>query len=178
LRDKGPSAQPFLDHSSVLDLLRKAAKKLLARPSTLCVTVGNVMNGNSIPPHEPGEFERDVLLIVVRHGYAAADKVREDLDRARKDSTVGTVFRRLEGKGYRARSAGNCTFVDRPSESGQRVAARAAKPIADWFCDSSVETLLVGTVDSKARDRAELQHLADRILVAQKVVPSAPKEAL
>lgn len=40
------------------------------------------------------------------------------------------------------------------------------------------ETLLVGMVDSKVLDRAELQRLANRIAVAQKAAPSAEKEAL
>jgi hypothetical protein len=46
----------------------------------------------------------------------------------------------------------------------------------DWFCEGSVETLLVGLVDSKVLDRAELQRLADRIAAAQKADSSAPKE--
>jgi hypothetical protein len=38
----------------------------------------------------------------------------------------------------------------------------------DWFCEGSVEALLVGMVDSKVLDQAELQRLADRIAVAQR----------
>ena len=49
----------------------------------------------------------------------------------------------------------------------QRVAGRAVKRIVDWFCEGSVEALLVGMVDSKVLDRAELQRLADRIAAAQ-----------
>jgi len=41
----------------------------------------------------------------------------------------------------------------------------------DWFCEGSVEALLVGMVDSKVLDRAELQRLADRIALAQKTAP-------
>ena len=139
------------------------------------------MNGNTIPPHDPaelGELERDVLLIVWRHGYVTADKVREDLDRPLKDSTVRTVLRRLEEKGYLAHSVDDRTFVYRPAESPQRVAGRAVKRIVDWFCEGSVESLLVGLVDSKVLDRAQLQHLAESIAAAQRVVPSAKKEAL
>ena len=139
------------------------------------------MNGNAIPPHDPaklGELERDVLLIVWRHGNVTGDKVREDLDRPLKDSTVRAVLRRLEEKGYLAHGVDDRTFVYRPAESRQRVAGRAVKRIVDWFCEGSVETLLVGMVDSKVLDRAELQRLADRIAAAQKVAPSAKKEAL
>ena len=181
LRDKGPSARPVMDHSAFLDSLTKASKKVLARPAIMCVTVSNIMNCNTVPPHDPaelGELERDVLLIVWRHGHVTADKVREELDRPLKDSTVRTVLRRLEEKGYLAHSFDDRTFVYRPAESRQRVAGRAVKRIVDWFCEGSVETLLVGMVDSKVLDRAELQRVANRISANQKVVPSAKKEAL
>jgi predicted transcriptional regulator len=89
------------------------------------------------------------------------------LGRPLKDSTIRTVLRRLEEKGYLAHSVENRTFVYRPAETRQRVAGRAAKRIVDWFCEGSVEALLVGLVDSKMLDRAELQRLADRIAAAQ-----------
>jgi predicted transcriptional regulator len=139
------------------------------------------MKGNTIPPHDPaelGELEHDVLLIVWRNGNVTADQVREGLDRPLKDSTIRTVLRRLEEKGYVAHSVDDRTFVYRPAESRQHVAGRAAKRIVDWFCEGSVETLLVGLVDSKVLDRAELQRLADRIAAEQKAVPSVKKEAL
>ena len=94
------------------------------------------MNGNTNPLHDPaelGELERDVLLIVWRHGYVTADQVREVLKRPLKDSTVRTVLRRLEEKGYLAHSVDDRTFVYRPAESRQRVAGRAVKRIVDWF---------------------------------------------
>ena len=85
-----------------------------------------------------------------------------------------TVLRRLEEKGYLAHTVEDRTFVYRPAESPQRVAGRAVKRIVDWFCDGSVEALLVGMVDSKMLDRAELKRLAERIAAAQK--SSAKKE--
>ena len=138
------------------------------------------MKGNTTPPHDPaelGELERDVLLIVWRNAYVTADKVREELDRPLKDSTVRTVLRRLEEKGYLAHSVDDRTFIYRPAESRQRVAGRAVKRIVDWFCEGSVEALLVGMVDSKVLDRAELRRLADHIAAAQKTAPSQKKEA-
>jgi predicted transcriptional regulator len=118
-----------------------------------------------------GELERGILSIVWRLGSVTAELVREQLDRPLKDSTVRTVLRRLEEKGYLAHSVENRTFYYRPAESRQRVAGRAVKRIVDWFCDGSVEALLVGMVDSKVLDRAELQRLADRIAIAQKNSP-------
>jgi len=132
------------------------------------------MASNTPPQHDPaelGELERNILLIVWHTGSATADQVREELGRPLKDSTIRTVLRRLEEKGYLAHSVDNRTFLYRPAESRQRVAGRAVKRIVDWFCEGSVEALLVGMVDSKVLDRAELQRLADRIAAAQKNTP-------
>jgi predicted transcriptional regulator len=119
-------------------------------------------------PAELGELERGVLAITWRLGAVTAEQVREELARPLKDSTVRTVLRRLEEKGYLAHSVENRTFLYRPAESRQRVAGRAVKRIVDWFCEGSVEALLVGMVDSKVLDRGELQRLAARIAAAQK----------
>jgi BlaI family transcriptional regulator, penicillinase repressor len=138
------------------------------------------MTGNSSSNHDPaelGELERGILSIVWRLGKATAEQVREELDRPLKDSTVRTVLRRLEEKAYLAHSVDDRTFVYHPAESRQRVAGRAVKRIVDWFCEGSVEALLVGMVDSKVLDRAELQRLADRIAAAQKNAAPAKKEA-
>jgi BlaI family penicillinase repressor len=145
----------------------------------LCVTVGNTMDGNTRTNHDPGELgelERSVLLIVWRSGSISADEVREGLDRPLKDSTVRTVLRRLEEKGYLIHSVDDRAFIYRPAESRQRVAGRAVKRIVDWFCEGSVEALLVGMVDSKVLDRAELQRLAEHIAKTQKNSLRAKKE--
>jgi BlaI family transcriptional regulator, penicillinase repressor len=146
----------------------------------ICVTVSNTMVSNNHSSHDPaelGELERGILSIVWRLGKVTAEQVREDLDRPLKDSTVRTVLRRLEEKGYLAHSVEDRTFIYRPAESRQRVAGRAVKRIVDWFCEGSVEALLVGMVDSKVLDRAELRRLAEHIAAAQKNAPSAKKEA-
>jgi predicted transcriptional regulator len=126
------------------------------------------MASNTHDPAELGELERDLLSIVWRLGTVTAEQAREELNRPLKDSTIRTVLRRLEEKGYLAHSVEDRTFLYRPAESRQRVAGRAAKRIVDWFCEGSVEELLVGMVDSKVLDQAELQRLATRIFEAQK----------
>jgi len=129
------------------------------------------MTSNTRSGHDPaelGELERSILSIVWRKAKINAEQVREELGRPLKDSTIRTVLRRLEEKGYLAHSVEDRTFVYRPAQTRQRVAGRAAKRIVDWFCEGSVEALLVGMVDSKVLDRAELQRLAERIAAAQK----------
>jgi predicted transcriptional regulator len=136
------------------------------------------MTSNTTPEHDPaelGELERSILTIVWRMGTVTAEQVREELARPLKDSTIRTVLRRLEEKGYLAHRVENRTFLYRPAESRQRVAGRAVQRIVDWFCEGSVEALLVGMVDSKVLGRAELQRLAERIAAASKTASS--KEA-
>jgi BlaI family transcriptional regulator, penicillinase repressor len=129
------------------------------------------MDSNVIQSHDPaelGELERAVMVLVWQHGELTAERVREELDRPLKDSTIRTVLRRLEEKGYVTHTVENRTFVYRPAEARQMVAGRAVKRIIDRFCDGSVEALLVGMVDSDVLDRKELQRLAERIAVAKR----------
>lgn len=138
------------------------------------------MASNTAGGHDPaelGELERNILLIVWRLSTVTAEQVREELRRPLKDSTIRTVLRRLEEKGYLTHSVENRTFLYRPAETRQRVAGRAVKRIVDWFCEGSVEALLVGMVDSKVLGRAELQRLADRIAQAQASSPSEDSRA-
>ena len=124
------------------------------------------------PNHDPaelGELERAILGLVWRLGKATAEEVREELDRGLKDSTIRTVLRRLEEKGYLGHTVDSRTFIYRPAESPQKVAARAVQRIVDWFCEGSVEELLVGLLDSKVVSRAELEKLARRVEVAKRV---------
>jgi predicted transcriptional regulator len=140
--------------------------------------MSNVTEGRDLPrtdavehdPSELGELERSVLQLLWQHGMLAAEQVREELylqDRPLKDSTVRTVLRRLEEKGYVTHILDNRTFLYSPAEPAPMVAGRAVKRILEWFCEGSVEQLLVGMVDSSVLDRKELQRLAERIAAAQ-----------
>src|ERR1700752_5073467 len=100
---------------------------LLVRSPLLCVTVCNTMASNTHDPAELGQLEREVLSIIWRCGSVTAERVREELDRPLKDSTVRTVLRRLEEKGYLAHSVEDRAFIYRPVQSRQRGAGRAGK---------------------------------------------------
>ena len=128
------------------------------------------MQSNTTLSHDPaelGELERSILQIVWRMGKLTAEQAREELGRPLKDSTIRTVLRRLEEKGYLAHSVENRTFFYHPAASRQKVAGRAVKRIVDWFCEGSVEALLVGMVDSKVLGQSELDRLATLIAAAQ-----------
>jgi predicted transcriptional regulator len=129
------------------------------------------MNGNTEQSHDPsdlGELERSILTLIWRSSAMTAEQVREELGRPLKDSTIRTVLRRLEEKGYLQHSVEARTFLYQPAESPQRVASRAVQRIVDWFCEGSMESLLVGMVDAEVLDKAELDRLARRIAAAQR----------
>ena len=78
------------------------------------------MASNTPSHHDPaelGELERSILSIVWRIGSVTAEQVREELERPLKDSTIRTVLRRLEEKGYLAHSVENRTFSLPPRAS-------------------------------------------------------------
>jgi len=135
--------------------------------------VGQADCEDHMPPHDPaelGELERSILQLMWQHGQMSAEGVREELDRQSrqlKDSTIRTVLRRLEEKGYVKHTVDNRTFLYSPAQAAPMVAGRAVKRILEWFCEGSVEALLVGMVDSSVLDSKELQRLADRIAAAQ-----------
>ena len=114
-----------------------------------------------------GELEREVMQLVWAHGPATAEAVRELVSRPLKESTVRTVLRRLEDKGYVTHTVEGRTFVFVAAEKRSAVAAKAVKRIMDWFCNGSLEEVLVGMVDEKTIDAGQLQALSDKIAKAK-----------
>jgi BlaI family transcriptional regulator, penicillinase repressor len=110
-----------------------------------------------------GELEREVMELIWSGDEITAEAIREKLERKLKESTVRTVLRRLEDKGYVMHRVSGRTFVFRAVASRQDVAARAVKHIVDWFCNGSLEVALVGMVEARMLDSRTLQQLAKRI---------------
>src|SRR5689334_16493990 len=120
---------------------------------------------DSLP--ELGDLEREVMQLVWAHGPVTAEAVREQLSRRLKESTVRTVLRRLEEKGYARHTVDGRTYVYQAAEPRARVAAKAVKRIVDWFCNGSVEEVLVGMVDNAMLDQKQLRELADQVAKAR-----------
>jgi BlaI family penicillinase repressor len=99
------------------------------------------------------------------HGPTTAEACREGLGTTRpmKDSTIRTVLRRLEEKGYLSHKTEGRTFIYKASDARQNVAVRAVKHIIDRFCGGSAEELLLGMVDNAVVDRKQLERLAQKI---------------
>jgi predicted transcriptional regulator len=104
------------------------------------------------------------------HGPTTAEACREGLadSRPMKDSTVRTVLRRLEEKGYVNHQISGRTFIYQAADGRQNVAVRAVKSIIDRFCGGSAEELVMGMVDNAVLNRKQLEGLARKIAESEK----------
>ena len=114
-------------------------------------------------------LESRVMRIVWDRDSATAEEVREELapEQALKDSTVRTVLRRLEAKGYVRHTFQGRVYVYTPAVPPGRVAADAVRTIVERFFNGSVENLLVGMVDDRLLSAATLKQLAQKIAEAE-----------
>jgi BlaI family penicillinase repressor len=111
------------------------------------------------------QLENLVMAVVWDHGQATAELVRRKLEprQVLKESTVRTLLRRLEAKGYVKHTTEGRTYVYSSTSAPNNVAADAVRSIIDRFCKGSVENLLVGMVNTEVVSPERLQELAQRI---------------
>jgi BlaI family transcriptional regulator, penicillinase repressor len=117
----------------------------------------------------PSSLESAVLQVVWSQKRVTADDVRQALARRHdlKDSTIRTILRRLEEKGYVEHDVEGRTYVYFPRVEPHNVAAQQVRGIIDRFCRGSVENLLVGMVDDNLITPDKLRELAERIEEAE-----------
>jgi BlaI family transcriptional regulator, penicillinase repressor len=116
-----------------------------------------------------GEVEQLVMDYLWTHGPSSSEACREALASSRpmKDSTIRTVLRRLEEKGYLTHETEGRTFIYTASDARQNVAVRAVKSIIDRFCGGSAEQLVLGMVDNAVLNHKQLERLARKIAEKQ-----------
>ena len=83
--------------------------------------------------------------------------------RAFKESTVRTVLKNMETKGYVTHEVQGRTFVYRAADTKRGVTVEAVRQLIDRFCGGSVKELLVGLVDQQMIRPNELRKLAEEI---------------
>jgi len=122
-------------------------------------------NTNKVRLKNIGEVEQLVMDYIWTHGPSSAEACREALapSRPMKDSTIRTVLRRLEEKGYLTHEIQRRTFIYKASDMRQNVAVRAVKGIIDRFCGGSAEQLVLGMVDNAVLNRKQLERLTRKI---------------
>ena len=110
-------------------------------------------------------LEQFIMEYVWAHPDCTAEMCREGVAkrRALKDSTIRTILRKLEEKGYASHNVDGRTFVYRAVDTRRNVAVRAAQQLIERFCDGSVEELLVGMVDNQLLEPKQLRQLAEKI---------------
>jgi predicted transcriptional regulator len=114
-------------------------------------------------------LENAVMQVVWSKNRVTADEVRLALPKRQglKDSTVRTVLRRLEAKGFVEHDVEGRTYVYRPRMEPHNVATQQVRGIIDRFCRGSVENLLVGMVDDNLITPDKLRELAEQIEEAE-----------
>jgi BlaI family penicillinase repressor len=134
-----------------------------------CVTVCSVTPRNT--PRRPlTELQQAILDQLWSGGPATADEIREALLPAHrlKDSSVRTLLRRLEVRGYVSHRLDGKTFVYAATTAPKRVAAHSVRQMIDRFWSGSVEQFLTGMMDEKILTPAEIARLARKISLAKK----------
>jgi predicted transcriptional regulator len=115
------------------------------------------------------DLQQTILEMVWGRGSATAEQVRAALA-ARfplSDSSVRTLLRRLEARGYLTHHLDGKVFVYEAALPPQRVAAGAVRQIIKRFWAGSAERFLLGMVDEQIVSGDELRKLARKIKKAR-----------
>jgi len=122
-----------------------------------------------MPPKTPSKplspLEHAVMNVLWKTSAATSDQIRESLAprHVLKHSTVRTILRRLQAKGYVKHKLSGKAYLYTGVAKPTNVAVRAVRQILDRFCDGSLEQLLVGLVENEVVDREELAELARKL---------------
>jgi BlaI family penicillinase repressor len=107
------------------------------------------------------ELEHDVMQAVWDAAPCSVEAVYQVVSRTRhvKETTVRTLLRRLEQKGYLRHEAEGRAYLYHATEPSRSLAARAVRQIIDRLCQGSVEELVSGMVDANVLSQGELKQL-------------------
>jgi predicted transcriptional regulator len=119
----------------------------------------------NIPETPLTELQQAILDFIWSARRATSEDVREALRATHplKDSSVRTLLRRLEARGYLSHRLEGKVFVYQAAVRPRSVAARAVRQIIDRFCAGSAEQFLVGMVDEEVLTIGEIKRLARKV---------------
>jgi predicted transcriptional regulator len=111
------------------------------------------------------ELQQAILDFIWKSGGATSEQVREALlpKHELKDSSVRTLLRRLEERGFLRHRLEGSAFVYQATVRPHSIAARAVQHIIDKFCSGSAEQFLLGMVDEKVLTTEEIRNLAVKL---------------
>src|SRR5580698_10566648 len=109
------------------------------------------------------DLESAVMRVVWDAGPSSGEAVHQTVSRSRslKETTIRTLLRRLEIKGYLRHEADGRAYIYRAVEPARSLAARAVRQIIDRFCQGSVEELVSGMVEAKVMSKDEMARLEE-----------------
>ena len=109
------------------------------------------------------DLENAVMRVVWDSEPCSVEAVYEVVSRNRdlKETTIRTLLRRLEQKGYLQHDSEGRAYVYRATERPRSLAARAVRQIIDRFCQGSVEELVSGMVDANMLSKSEMSRLEE-----------------
>ena len=111
------------------------------------------------------ELENAVMQAVWNSDLCSVEAVYEIVSRRHdlKETSVRTILRRLEQKGYLKHESDGRAYLYRATEPPRSLAARAVRQIIDKFCQGSVEELVSGMVDANVLSDQELKRIEQLI---------------
>jgi predicted transcriptional regulator len=109
------------------------------------------------------ELESEVMQVVWDTGPCTVEAVYQVVSQKRdlQETSVRTILRRLEQKGYLRHEEEGRAYVYLAAEPARSLAARAVRQIIDRFCKGSVEDLVSGMVEAKMLSRSEMERLEE-----------------
>ncbi len=123
------------------------------------------MTTRNAHPRPLTELQQAILGLLCDRGPASAERIREGLQPPHrlKDSSVRTLLRRLEQRGYVTHRTEGKLFIYEATTAPRQVAARSIRQMIDRFWSGSVEQFLTGMVDEKLLTPGEIARLAKKV---------------
>jgi BlaI family transcriptional regulator, penicillinase repressor len=108
-----------------------------------------------------GRLELQIMNVVWEKGEATVHDVKETLSKGRKPaySTILTMMRKIEAKGYLEHDVKNRTFVYRPAISRDAVRHSVLGDILDRLFEGSPFLLMNSLVEQKGVSKEELSQI-------------------
>lgn len=112
------------------------------------------------------ELENEIMQAVWNSGPCSVETVHVAVARKRsiKETSVRTLLRRLEQKGYLTHKEEGRAYMYQAAgraSNARSLAAHAVRQIIDRFCKGSVEELVSGMVDARVLSKGEMERLEE-----------------
>ncbi|MBI4879224.1 MAG: BlaI/MecI/CopY family transcriptional regulator [Planctomycetes bacterium] len=126
-----------------------------------------------MPVHAPGRLELALLEVLWRDGPATAQQARERLHGRKKptSSTVLTVLRRMEAKGWLTREKVSRSHVYLAAVDRDSIRRRTLKDLLARLFDDSPEELVAQLVSDRRLTAKELERI-EALLATRREAPA------